>query len=371
MKTKDTDAQAAHFASQADYWFSAGNHGKAYKLYARAAQITEECVATASGPKSKALFMSNAVLLWYKSRDYARAQNLAYKYLSNDPPASIINKLRDAVLRSWQEEALPPHVHFAELEVSLHGREIGVGYAPVEEVTRREEAAQSLLWRAAEFESGEQLRARGNPNERIMKFAQLYTSVGGIGSYKLRFKVVADATQEALPQTGVKALLAGETLVHRAVELAKIVSTGSEQELAEAVPDPIYRVAFMKTIRDMAPDGKRVDMVNVGGGKTRWKSAALTDETKNRLRQDIGRVYEREGLRELKGRLVGLDLQRAWLVAKVEAPTKQNCYIKIDSDLTDRLAGWFRRQVSVVGRDEGQRFVVAHMEVAGERENAA
>lgn len=355
------DARAAQLASQADFHFSAGTFEKAYKLYGSAAQITEECVTTATGPKAQALLMANAVVLWFKAREFQRAQNLAYSYLNNNPPPSIINKLRDAVLRSWQEELLPPQIHFVEFEVGLHGPAIGVGYAPVDEVTQREEAAKSLLWRTSEYEAGEKLRTRGNPNEQIMHLSQLYTSVGGVGSYKLRFKVMAHATQQTVPHTDTKVVLAGETLVHRAVELANVVASGSHQELAEAVPDPIYRVAFMKTIRDMAPDGKNVNSVSIGGGKTRWKTTSLTDDTKLRLRQDIGRVYEKAGLREIKGRLVGLELQNSWLVAKIEAAKKEKCYIAIESDPAERLAGWFRKQVAVIGRDEGSKFVVSQI----------
>lgn len=356
------DAQAARLASQADYYFREGNYEKAYGLYGRSAKLTEKCIENSQGPKSRALLMGNAVVLWYKARNFERMEQLAHTYLANDPPESIVDKLRDALVHGWHEKYLPKHTHFVDMEIGLSGPSIGIGYAPVDEVAPRENAMQALLWKAVEYESGEKLRTRGMPSDEIADLAQLYTSIGGIGSYKMRFKVIAHGIQKTFPATKRPEIITGETLVHRAVDLATLVATGSPEELSEAIPDVMYRVSFMKTVRDLAPDGKRVCAVQLGGGKTQWRSTYLTHDTKVRVKSDIGTVYSNAGYREIKGKLVGIELQASWLVAKVETPRKVPCHIATDSEIAENIVKLFRGRVVVVGRDEGSKFVVTHVE---------
>lgn len=365
----DLDMQPDLLASKADILYQTGNQEEAYKLYGQAAALTEAEILTAAGPKMKALLMCNAVLLWFKARQLHRSQELAYKYLAENPPVSARATLRDALQRCWQEESLPPQAHLIDLEVGLYGTAIYHGFAPVDEVTSRESATQSLLWRAAEHEMGLKPRLRGMPtDDNILSTAKLYAGIASAGSYKIRFKVIAQSGQLSIPgEPSLAASMSGEPLVQRAIDLIKLVTNGSEADIERAVPDPIYRTHFMKNVRDLAPDGDKVEMVSIGGGKTKWRSTSLTKNNKDSLRKAITGVYEKCGWRTIRGSLTGLDTTKTYLLATIDRSKTERYHVPINSEIGARLGALFHKKVLIVGQDEktqggASRFVVTHIE---------
>src|SRR5262249_36404818 len=150
------DARAAQLATQADLKFRAGKLEDAFKLYKRAAAVTEEAIEVlpATNRRSLALLMVNAAMLRYKARDGVAAQKLALRYLSAAPPEAAINGLREVLFACWQDEVADKNEYLTAFEIGLSGGEVRFGIAPADEVSRREETTQALLWRAAEHEAG-------------------------------------------------------------------------------------------------------------------------------------------------------------------------------------------------------------------------
>jgi len=371
--TLPPDVEADRLASEADRLFQRGDHEEAASLYGRAAAITEKAVAAASGERTRALLMSNAVTLWFKARRFDEAERLAYGYMLGAVSPALRHRLREVAFECWQDRDLSPDEYVTLYEVRLFGGDVTFGLAPSDETSKREDGSQALLWRAAEYHAGQPMRPRGAPAPHIQKLAQLYSAVPMPGSYRLRFKVRSPWRQQPLsPEVASPEdqVVGGEPLVHKVVSLVQTIAQGSDDELARAVPDPVYRAGFMKLVREMAPDGRRVEQVDIAGGRTRLYSTSLTGQTRERVRRALQGVFEQAGWQQVRGKLTGIQVQgKNKLKITVEVATggarKYEAPIAVLESLG--IGALFNRNVVVAGRAERslggkERVLLEHVE---------
>ena len=367
------DVEADRLASEADRLFQSNLHEAAADLYGRAAAITEQAAAAASGERTRALLMSNAVTLWFKARRFDEAERLAYKYMLGGVSPTLRHRLREVAFECWQDRDLPPDDYVTLYEVNLSGGDVKYGLVPSDETSKREDGSQALLWRAAEYHAGQPMRPRGAPAPHIQKLAQLYSAVPMPGSYRLRFKVRSPWRQQPLaPEVASPEdqLVSGEPLVHKAISLVQTIAQGSDDELAKAVPDPVYRAGFMKLVREMAPDGRRVEQVDIAGGRTRLHSTSLTVHTRERVRRALQGVFEQAGWQQVRGKLTGIQVQgKTKLKVTIDIATGPARKYEGPIDLMESLGigALFNRNVVVAGyveRSPGgkERILLEHME---------
>jgi hypothetical protein len=371
--TLPPDVEADRLASEADRLFQDGSHEAAAAMYGRAAAITARAAPNARGERTRALLMSNAVVLWFKARRFDEAERLAYQYMLGDVSPALRRRLREVIFECWQDRDLP-HEDYATLyEVHLFGGDVKFGLAPSDETSKREDGSQALLWRAAEYHAGQPMRPRGAPAPHIQKLAQLYSAVPMPGSYRLRFKVRSPWRQQPLTSelaSPEDQIVSGEPLVHKAVSLVQLIAQGSDDELAIAVPDPVYRAGFMKLVREMAPDGRRVEQVDIAGGRTRLQSTSLTVQTRERVRRALQGVFEQAGWQRARGKLTGIQVRgetKLKLTVDVGAGPARKYEGPIDLMESLGIGALFNRQVVVAGRVERspggrERVLLEHIE---------
>lgn len=189
---------AALLATRADSALQVGRIEAAHALYAKAAAMTEAAIVrrvTRADEQVMSLLMSNAATLWYKANDLKRAEDLASRLLASAPDA-VKGNLRHVLFACWQAQtSVGENEYFTPIEMRLAGREVGFGTAPVDEVTRRQETIQALLWRASEFEAKVPYRSRGLPHPTIRAVAQAYAATPAPGSYHVVLKVRSPSTR--------------------------------------------------------------------------------------------------------------------------------------------------------------------------------
>lgn len=363
-------ARAARLATKADRLLSANETKKAWKLYAEAARVTEDALATpALGERGLGISLTNAAVLWVKAQEFKRAEALACRYLVDDSAVAVRGTLRHVLNACWQAQTVlqPDNDYFTPIELGLEGNDIGFGVAPVDEVTRRQDTVQALLWRATEYEAGVAYRPRGSPHQLIRAAAQVYAAAPAPGSYKVVLKVKSPRPQLPLfaDQMEPEArAVGGEPLVQRAIRLVKAIASGAA-EAAKEITHPLYRVSLAKLVRDLAPDGKRVSSVEISGGTVR---VAARIEAKDRpsINEGIKHAFAEAGLVEIQGELVGMELRDKVLAVSVRDRDDKKFVLTAPrgEGFEEKVGPLWGRQVSVAARhDAPSHYALQDVEV--------
>jgi hypothetical protein len=261
-----------------------GNEEEALNLYRIAfnfeRQAAQALSAKLDAEPTRSILHRSAATLALDSGQYREAEILICDALRGMPPEGIGDELRD----------LLEQVHFrrhlglrgvtlseTEVQMSIAGKSVGFGIAPVGTFVPRINDAERLLYRTAERLSSLPFRTSGRIPAAILGSVELFSTVPRAASFAVSFRVGHSAQ---MTFEGVGSL--GEETIDDLLVCLEMFNNGNEAELKRKIPDEGYYTNFVALARNIGPDGDDVNLVGftaIRGGKT--KTVSLTGGTAN------------------------------------------------------------------------------------------
>ena len=311
-------------ASQAQIAAQEGRRDEAQALYARAADAEENAIANLDRSKVRTLGISavSAVSLHYKANQLTRAEAAAIRWLGIDTlPAFARDQLRLLLQSTWSEQIREnAGARFApgQVLISVQGGEIVPGGAPLDLIAEKVKIVQSIFHRTAEFMSDFEHRKRGAPSREIQKSCRPWLFQTAPGSYQFAVAI----QEEYQPDLFGPGLPSPRDIADCFLRILRVGIEDPEEGFAEVVPPPDYRRTFLKLTRNLAPDGKTCNRLNIRSPDESQEISLDSD-----LRQNLGRIIRNTGQdaeaptarrESLHGILRALHLDQDWIELTVE-----------------------------------------------------
>ena len=318
-------------AAQAQTALRQGQREIALKLYAHAAEAEEKAIAELDQSKRRTIGISSvsAVSLYYKAGLFSRAEKVAYRWLGFETlPDFSKDQLRNMLQSIWSEEArVDSEKQFepGEVVISVQGGNIVTGGAPLDLIMEKMNTVKSLFHRTAEFLGGHEHRRRGGPSQEIQKACSPWLFQTTPGSYQFAVAIQGDYQLDFFNPT----IPSPRNLADYFLDILRAGIENPEEGLEKIVPNYDYRNTFMKLTRNLAPDGKTCDRLNVqpAGEST---AIILDAEVRKKLRQTILKVKQKRETQNtrsesLHGMLRAVHLDKDWLEL-----TMDNKHIRVE-----------------------------------------
>ncbi len=323
MTWAELHAESEHLAIEAQLALRARNAGRAVELYRRAAEVERRALdqVDVSKARTRGITAVSAVALWFKAREYALAEQLAYSMLA-DPhiPEFAREELRNLVQAIWTQSSMQKaDVEFisGQVMVSVKGGEVITGGAPLDLILDKVQTIQSMFYRTIEFLNGISHRRVGRPAKALQDACRPWLFQSAPGSYQ--FSV---AIQKPTQPDFFKQDIEPERIAQHFLEIVSASSGNDAADLEKLVPDENYRSTFLRLVRNLAPTGKTFERIEFrASGETR--PVALGVESRVSINQQLsnkpstpitaGQVHE-----ELRGILRAVHLDKDWLEVVVE-----------------------------------------------------
>ena len=356
-------------ASQAQVAAREGRRDNALTLYARAAAAEELALADLDPSKKRTLGISavSAASLYYKADSLKRAEAVAVRWLGFDPlPAFAGDQLRILLQSIWSEQVRDrADARFApgQVLISVQGGEIVHGGAPLDLIAEKVKTIQSIFYRTAEFMSGMDHRKRGAPCREIQDSCRPWLFQAAPSSYQF-----AVAIQEEYQLNFLQEVPTPRKVADCFLQILRVGIEDPEESFAKIVPKADYRSTFLKLTRNLAPDGKICDRLDV---RFADEAGVITLDTE--ARKNIGRVIRKikqqndqsaTQPRKLNGMLRAVHLDKDWL----ELATVDNVHLRVDSvgeEVDDVIGHLVNKPVIVYAYPAGQKYKFLDIEPAG------
>ena len=302
-------------ASQAQVAAREGRRDKAQALYARAADAEENAIAALDPSKVRTLGISavSAVSLHYKANQLARAEAVALRCLRFDGlPVFARDQLRLLLQSIWSEQ-IPDNagerVEPGQVLISMQGGEIVSGGAPLDLIADTMKTVKSIIYRTAEFMSDLEHRRRGAPSRNIRENCRPWLFQTAPGSYQ--FAVAIQKKNQ--PNLFGSELPPPQEIADCFLRILRAGIEDPEKGLAKVVPPPDYRHTFLELTRNLAPDGKTCNRLDIRS-PTESQAISLDLNVRRNLERIITRSgHEQETQEALHGILRALHLDRNWI----------------------------------------------------------
>lgn len=364
MTWSEYHSLSEQLASQAETVARRGGLRDAADLYRQAAQAELNALEAIAPERPKTLGVTavSAVALWYKAGDYASAERIAHKYLGADLPQFAVQHLRDLLQVIWTADAAArAGIRFVpgDVLVSVKGGQVVYGGAPLHLIVRKVEEVQAVFYRTAEMLLGLPLRKRGGPTMEIQSVFTPWLFQAPAGSYQFAVRVQEPLQTDLFPNARPQV----EQVAAKFLSIVRASATDPEASLAEIVPDPDYRVAFLKLARNLAPTGKAFEQLDIRDASV---PAARSISFATGSRDGINAALRKERpvtprevkgtLRSLHGILRAVHLDRDWIeLALLDPPQGEHVTVHDAGDALDDVIGPMVNRPVVVTVEVGPR----------------
>lgn len=236
---------------------------KADKLFRESLDLELKAIAamemaTTIEPTYSILHRSAATLA-LDCNDPRLAEKLISKALAHDPPAEIVEELRDLLETVYFRRHLLLRgitLEEDELQMSLAGQGVGLGVVHSSEFLNRVEIASKLIYRIVDRRQYKPFRTHGRLKKSVKDDYELFLSVPRAASFAVTLKLGRPMSQQKLP--GISDT---SDIVDEFMELMTLVNKAKYKEIEDWIPDQTYRTNFVQLAKRLAPDGENVKLV--------------------------------------------------------------------------------------------------------------
>ena len=323
MMWADYHTKSEVLAIKAKAALQEGDEQQAKDLYAQSAEAETLGLDHIDRSKRRTLGISvvSATALWYKAKQFARAEQIAYTWLSKELPEFAGEQLKGLLQSIWNETVRQKAgVKFApgQVIVSVKGGEIVTGGAPLDLIVEKVQIVQSLFYRIVEFLDGKPHRVRGVPSHEIQESCRPWLFQTESGSYQFAVAVQESGQQELFPSGRPRT----REIASSFLKIVRASVEDPDTSLPQIVPDADYRGTFLKLTRNLAPSGKTFNTTEIRTPEDPEPIRLLPTVRKTlgeALRRQTTRLKEPSELHEetLSGVLRALHLDKDWLEVTV------------------------------------------------------
>jgi len=229
--------------------------GQAAKLEAEAAELIPENME--SEPTRSILYRSAASLA-YQGEEFKLSQNLILKGLLGYPPIEIETELKNLYEQvNFEQNLLESGLTLEQedFQLSLQGSMVGAGTILIKEFMRRLEAIQRLISKTTQRLMGRTFQTSGPISTEFQIFVPAI-SVPRAGSFSVTIKL---AKFEETHQ--MQYLVTAEEVINQLMEGVDLVNKNDFEGLIKIIQIESYFENFIQNTKELAPDGKNINLV--------------------------------------------------------------------------------------------------------------
>ena len=189
------------------------------------------------------------------------AEILICEALRGNPPEGIAGELRDLLEQVHFQRHLELRgisLTDTEIQMSIAGKAIGAGIAPIAQFLPRILDAEKLMYRTAERLSHLPFRSSGRIPGAILNSMEMFSTVPRPGSFAVSLRVGQTAQMKFPGTTSLS-----EETIDDLLECLDLFSKGAEKELRKKIPQEDYYTNFVGLARNLGPDGEEVNIVGL------------------------------------------------------------------------------------------------------------
>jgi hypothetical protein len=340
MSWNESHSLSERLASEGDALFRAGDMPGAASKYREAAEHEETALLSLDQSKTRTWGITaiSASALWFKGREFRKAEKLALAALSRDDlPIFASNELELIVQTIWTERmARGAGVPFlpGQVTVSIEGGQVVRGGAPLDLVLTRVQTIQALFFRTIELIQDLPHRVSTVPRD-VQEMFRPWLLQAPPGSYQFSI-----AIQEPSQPDFFKKGIAPEEVADRFLRVVKASGEQDLEELTRLVPDTAYRSSFLKLTRNLAPTGKSFSKMEIRTPMSP-RSVVLLPEDRSSINKTLRalvprREDEKDQEIQYRGILRGVHLDKDWLEMTVDG---QSVHVSGLRDTIDDVIG--------------------------------
>jgi hypothetical protein len=240
------------------------DYEEADRLFKEALDLELKAIETLEGASAQeptySILHRSAATLALDCNDPRFAEKLISKALAKDPPAEIVEELRDLMEQvHFRRHLILRGITIAEedeMQMSLAGQGVGFGIVHSHEFLQRVDDASKLIYRIVERRQNRPFRERGRLKQVVKDDYEMFLSVPRAASFAVTLKLGRPATQQRLPGISDTA-----DIVDEFMELMILVNKAKFKEIEKRIPDQAYRTNFVQLAKRLAPDGNNVSIV--------------------------------------------------------------------------------------------------------------
>jgi hypothetical protein len=372
MSWNDHHSNSEKLASEAELAVRAGEVQQAEELYWRAAEEEVAALSDLAPGRERTLGITavSAVALWYKARDYARAESYALTFLANRTlPEFAMHQVRSLLNMIWTATAAEKAgIKFVsgDVLVSIKGGEVIHGGAPLDLIVQKVEGIQATLYRTVEMLLDLPLRRRGAPPTDVQAMFRPWLFQAPAGSYQFAVRMQEPQQRELWEgrRPTVDALTATFFRVLRAT------ASNPETELPAVVPKEDYRGAFLSLSRNLAPTGKSFDTLEIRDASVPSRAViSLGSDNRQELNAALKKArpprpsVATDELLTIRGTLRALHLDQDWLEVATDH-ADEHIRIEEAGDALDDIVGpMVNRRVLVSAIRRGTKYLYRDIEL--------
>lgn len=333
----------------ADRHARAGNLDRARASYADAAEPELAIAREVTHVEVRSVFAVSGVTCFVRAQRWDDAIRSAHEFLGQPDKLTKesgreLEALLDDALRTRELfAAMGSGIDAAPLEIRLEGGRVRRGICPSSLVQEREEIAEALVFRVADYKAGRKFRKAG-PSAFTSKFV-FYEAPARAASYGIRF-FVASAAQTVVPGVDISP----RDTVGLLLELAAIVADTGPDGIRAKVTLPDYANAFIRAFRDLAPDGTAVTSVSLGSPLSLFREEQARFSASTRATLSSALVGESSAGRfSVTGTLKVVSLRKPWrIVVEQDDGATYDVRLRI-GEHDDTIGPKLNRRVQVTG----------------------
>ncbi len=331
-------------AYEAEVLLRAGQIDEASAKYEAAGQRELLVARSMDHPKLRAIFAISAAACFVHGRKWEDAARVAHEFLAHPERlvpdgARELEDLLDQALRSRELASVFGDGGLVPLEIRLEGGLVKRGLAPTKLIQEREEVAEALLLRIAEWKSGLAFRERGS--SVLAANMHFYEAPARAASYGIRLFVGASGQTDG-PGSGCSPKEAVSAFLGLAAELSAGV------DIREVVHESRYAMAFARAFRDLAPDGSRLGSVTFMSTGTLFRQPTVSFDQATRVRLSQSLAHTGVEPVEVTGTLRVVSLKQRYVI--IDASDGAHRFRLRPGEHDDTIGPKLNRRVHVVGQ---------------------
>ena len=262
-KSRNAHDRAMDLAFLADRTRSQGEAEEATRLYEEALELEQQAIRDLKEPvePTHSVLHRSAAWLALDCGHTRLAEKLAAAGLAEEPPDDIAEELRDV----WEQATFQRHLGVRgvslgdnEIQISLSGPGVGPGVTQWKTYRDRVDKSHTMLVRIAERQAQKPFRKTGAPTKEIQDHLNPYVSLPRAASYAVTLKLGQGAQ---IPLSGILELPDITDVIDDFIGIVEVVNEGKNEDLAEMIPDDLYRRNAIELAKKIAPDGNQIRQV--------------------------------------------------------------------------------------------------------------
>jgi len=362
MKWLDLHKESEKYASLAEHALREGKVTEAQGFYKEAAQHELHSLDFIELAKQRTLGITviSTIALYYKAKEISEAEEIAHTWLGKKVlPAFANEEIKKMLQTIWSEKEFEDSgVDFVKgtVLVSVKGRMVVHGGAPLELILRKIDEVKSLFYRTIEMQLNKPFRKRGGPSTEIQDQFCPWLIQAPAGSYQFAVKIQKPKVRPLFHEEEPEA----EDVTSMFFKILSLSSQDKHEELEELTPNKEYADAFLKLTRNLAPTGKSIETVEIKSVTGIEDSVVLSSESRKAINKSIASSKPSNQPESTKHQITGilraLNLNKDWI--EVDIPGEERpVIIRQTGDVIDDVVGPMVNQqvlVDVIKTSEGK-----------------